>query len=148
MHICALPPCHPLYEVACHAAWRFIKSHRSPLHYLFFTTGLKPQDIETIDPVHRHPNYCPAMKTVICVDKESALTSANDIHTRNQYKVSTGGRLVCALRMSYAVPCIPPVMYLDAVPWIDCKDFVSATDPLDFCKWACLNGGVYQTSDA
>ena len=90
-HICTLPPHHPLYEVACHAERCFVKSHRSPLHYLFFTTGLKPQDIEMIDPVCRHPNYCPAMKTVICVNNESMLTSANDIHTRNQYKVYCDG---------------------------------------------------------
>lgn len=89
--ICALPPRHPLYKVVCHAARCLVKSHRSPLHYLFFTTGLKPQDIEMIDPVRRHPNYCPAMKTVTCVDKESTLTSANDIHARNQYKVYCDG---------------------------------------------------------
>ena len=89
--ICALPSRHPLYEVACRAARRFVKTHRSPLHHLFFTTGLKPQDVETIDPVRRHPNYRPALKTVISNNKESALISANENHAESQYKVYCDG---------------------------------------------------------
>ena len=72
--ICTLPPRHPLYPIACHTAARFVRSHRSPLHYLFFITGLRPKHTETIDPVHQHPNYKPALNTVIKPNKESALT--------------------------------------------------------------------------
>ena len=86
-HICALPQHHPLYEVACWAARQFVITHRSPLHYLLFTTGLKLQNIGTIDPDCWHPNYHPALKTIISSDKESMLTSANENHTESQYKV-------------------------------------------------------------
>ena len=78
--ICALPPRHPLYPIACHTAARFVKSHRSPLHYIFFITGLKPQNTKTIDPVRRHPTYKPTLKTFIGPDKEAALMVANINH--------------------------------------------------------------------
>ena len=85
--ICALPPRHPLHHIACCTAARFVWSHRSPLHYLFFTTGLNPKSTETIDPVRRHPNYKPGLKTFIELNKDSALTKANGNHATTQYKV-------------------------------------------------------------
>ena len=42
MRISALPQHHPLHMIAHKVSTHFIKSHRSPLHYLFFTTGIKP----------------------------------------------------------------------------------------------------------
>ena len=50
--------------------------------------------------------------------------------------------------MSYAVPQMPPVMYLATVPCIDCRDLVSETEPFDFWEWGLLNGGMYHMSDA
>ena len=91
IRICALPPHHPLYEVTCWAARHFVNTHRSPLHYSLFTTGLKLQNVETIDPVHQHPNYCPALKTKISSDKETTLTAANENHTESHYKVYCDG---------------------------------------------------------
>ena len=85
--ICTLPPRHPLYPIACRTAARFVRSHRSPLHYLFFVTGLRPKHTETIDPVRQHPNYKPALNTVIKPNKESALTEANNNHVSTCYKV-------------------------------------------------------------
>ena len=70
---------------------RFVRSHHSPLHYLFFITGLRPKHTETIDPVHRHPNYKPALNTVIEPNKESALTEANNNHISTHYKVYSDG---------------------------------------------------------
>ena len=89
--ICALPPRHPLYPIAYHTAARFIKSHCSPLHYIFFITGLKPQNTKMIDPVHRHPTYKPALKMFIGLDKEAALTAVNINHTSTHYKIYCDG---------------------------------------------------------
>ena len=89
--ICSLPPHHPLYPIARKAASRFVKKHRSPLHLLFFLTGLKPDNVETIDPVRRHPAYKPTMETVISANKEDALQLANTTHAATQYKVYCDG---------------------------------------------------------
>ena len=89
--ICTLPPRHPLYPIACHTAARFIKSHCSPLHYIFFITGLKPQNTKMIDPVHRHPTYKPALKMFIGLDKEAVLTAANINHTSTRYEIYCDG---------------------------------------------------------
>ena len=50
--------------------------------------------------------------------------------------------------MSYAVPRMPPVIYRAAVPWIDCRDLVSETEPHDFWECGLLNVGIYHMSDA
>ena len=42
---------------------------------------------------------------------------------------------------------MPPVIYLAAVPCIDCRDLVSETEPFDFWEWGLLNGGMYHMSD-
>ena len=89
--ICALPSRHPLHPIARHMAARFIQSHRSPLHYLFFTTGLNLKSTETIDPICWHPNYRPGLKTNIELNKDLALTKANGIHVRMRYKVYCNG---------------------------------------------------------
>ena len=85
--IVALPSCHPLYPIAQRAAVCFMKSHHSPLHYLFFTTGIKPQNMETISPMaHRSPTYLPALKTTISEDKDKALQHASIAHNLAHYK--------------------------------------------------------------
>ena len=89
--ICVLPSRHPLHSIACRTVARFVNSHRSPLHYLFFTTGLNPKNTEIIDPVCRRPNYKPAFKMFIESNKESALTKANTNHTTTCYKVYCDG---------------------------------------------------------
>ena len=85
--ICALPHHHPLYPLAHKAAARFVKTHCLPLHFLFFTTGLKPDQTETIDPARQHPIYRPTMETVISANKEDALMLANSTHSATRYKV-------------------------------------------------------------
>ena len=71
--ICALLKHHPLYPLACKAASRLIRSHQSPLHYLFHLAGVKPQLIKTISPSSlRCATYQPVLTTTISVDKESA----------------------------------------------------------------------------
>ena len=89
--ICTLPPRHPLYPIACHAAARFVKSHHSPLHYIFFITGLKPQNTKMIDPVCRHFTYKPALKMIIGLDKESALMAVDVNYASTPYKIYCNG---------------------------------------------------------
>ena len=86
--ITALPACHPLFPIAQMAAACFMKSHRSPLHYLFFTTGIKPQLIETIASMdHCSPTYIPVFKTTISEDKVKVLQHAGIVHDLMRYKV-------------------------------------------------------------
>lgn len=48
--VCALPPNHPPYLLVQKASTHLVQSHRSPLHYLLFTMGIKPDEIETVFP--------------------------------------------------------------------------------------------------
>ena len=89
--ISSLPPYHPLAHLANKAANRFVKTHRSPLHYLFFTTQIKPKDVETINPTRRHPTYRPSMETHIEENKDKALITANTNHNSIKYKVYCDG---------------------------------------------------------
>jgi hypothetical protein len=89
--ISSLPPHHPVYPLACRTAARFVKTHQSPLHYLFYITKINPENVETITPARRHPYYRPTMKTKIDEDKEKALTSAQETHNSPHYKAYCNG---------------------------------------------------------
>lgn len=89
--ICALPTSHPLYTIARKAASRFLKTHRSPLHLLFFTTKINPKNIETIPAARRHPTYQPTTKTHIANNTDEALQEANRTHNATRYKVYCDG---------------------------------------------------------
>ena len=89
--ICALPPAHPLFLIACQAAHCFINHHKSPLHYLFFTTQLNLQPFETITPSRRHPCYIPLFSTKVSHSKETALNLMNKSHHMLHYKVYCDG---------------------------------------------------------
>ena len=91
MRICVLPAHHPLNPLARKAAVHFIRTLRSPLHYLFHTTRLKPQHIETISSSCRNPTYRPTMKTIIIGNKEDALRFANTTHSLTKFKVYCDG---------------------------------------------------------
>ncbi|KAF5367638.1 hypothetical protein D9615_010583 [Tricholomella constricta] len=78
--LASLPPSHPLHSPVRKAARRQVKRHRSPLHNLFFLTGIDPTQIETIAPTRRRPNYVPSFSTHIKGDKAKALAEANHIH--------------------------------------------------------------------
>ena len=69
-----------------------LQSHRSLLHYLFFTTGIKPQLTETISSVtHCSTTYHQALKATISEDKEKALQYAGIAHNLTCYKVYCDG---------------------------------------------------------
>ena len=82
-----------------------------------------------------------------CLDGSAHILDAA-LNWTLQNNRSTGGKSAWASSMSYAVPRMPPVIYLTAVPQIDCRDLVSETDPHDIWECDCLNGGMYHMSGA
>jgi ribonuclease HI len=78
--LASLPPQHPLYSISRRASKRYVKRHRSPLHNLFHTTGVKPQALETLAATRRRPNYKPAFSTIIPSSKPDALDAAATHH--------------------------------------------------------------------
>ena len=51
LRIAALPDMHPLYNTFCKQAYRYIKTHRSPLHELPDTFNIVPRSIEMCQPM-------------------------------------------------------------------------------------------------
>ena len=72
------PGDHPLHKPALHALKRPVRQHRSPLHLLFITTGLKPKPYETIFTTHRRHNYETLASITIDKDRASAIETANN----------------------------------------------------------------------
>ena len=89
--ISTLPQHHPLHSIAHRAASRLVWLHRSPLHYLFFITGINPNTTETISPYRWHPTYKPTMSTIIDNDTKRALQTASTAHHITQFKVYCDG---------------------------------------------------------
>jgi ribonuclease HI len=74
-----LPVCHPLHKPVQRAVKRSPKRHRSPLHLLFLTTAVKPQNYETILTTRRRRNYSLLANIVIEEDRQKAIAAAHDI---------------------------------------------------------------------
>ena len=74
-----LPDCHPLHKPVQQAVKKIVKRHRSPLHTLFLTTGVKPGTYETILPARRRRNYRMLAEVEIEADREKAITDALNI---------------------------------------------------------------------
>ena len=72
----SLPPNHPLHKPAQRAAKRQVKRHKSPLHFLFLTTGVKPKSYEPILTVCRRHNYSILADVHIDSDRTSAIADA------------------------------------------------------------------------
>ncbi|KAF5378885.1 hypothetical protein D9615_006982 [Tricholomella constricta] len=79
VRLASLPDTHPLHSPVRKAAKRYVKRHRSPLHSLFFLTGIDPSLVETVSSTRRRPNYAPSFSTHIEDSKETALVEANRI---------------------------------------------------------------------
>ena len=56
MWLAALPESHPLYQPVKITVRRDVKRHRSPLHQLLHSFGIKLTNLETLSPVGRPPN--------------------------------------------------------------------------------------------
>lgn len=52
---------------------RPVECHKSPLHQLFITTGVKPRPYKTILTTRRHPNYSMKAKVTIKEDRATAI---------------------------------------------------------------------------
>lgn len=76
-----LPSSHPLSKPVCRSASRYVRKHRSPLHYIFYTTSIIPSTVETVSPVRRRPSYLPKFSTTILSEKEKALAAAISLHS-------------------------------------------------------------------
>ena len=72
-----LPNSHPLYKPSQLAVKRKAKRHRSPLHTLFFTTGIRLKNYEVILPTRRRRNYQMLGDIHIDTDRETAIAKAN-----------------------------------------------------------------------
>ncbi|KZP26413.1 hypothetical protein FIBSPDRAFT_732370, partial [Athelia psychrophila] len=89
--ICTLPQTHPLHSIARRAASKCVKSHRSPLHYLFHLTGLRPDFTETITPIRRSRNCIVPHNTHIEGSKEDALRVAQQVNGTAPVRVYVDG---------------------------------------------------------
>ena len=90
-HLCTLPKSHPLYNIVRKASTRLVNTHCSPLHFLFYTTRLHPNKVETIQPVWCQQTYRAAFNTVISADKESVLELANSTNRSLPIRVYSDG---------------------------------------------------------
>ena len=89
--ICTLSKNHPLTPITQCASRHLVNRHRTPLHYLFYTTQLKPKLSETIETTHRHPTYRPTLTTKISLSKAIALDIVQKNHRTHKYKVYCDG---------------------------------------------------------
>ena len=74
LHLCSLPPSHPLHLLLLSASCHKVKCHLSPIHHLIWFAHINPKDIETVSPIKRSPGYTPSFKMVIPSSKDEALT--------------------------------------------------------------------------
>src|ERR1700728_2321134 len=67
---------HPLNSIARKASHHQVKRHRSPIHNLLRLSGLKPEEVECVNPVRRSPGYVTSFKSYIAREKDKALELA------------------------------------------------------------------------
>lgn len=77
IRLISLPENHPLHKPVQRAAKRQVKRHKSPLHLLFHTTGVRPKNFEQILPARRRRNYNPLAEFHIDDDRTIAIENAN-----------------------------------------------------------------------
>ena len=85
-----LPECHPLHKPVQKAIKRQVKRHRSPLHLLLDTTGVRPKRYETILTARRRRNYNMLGEVHIDEEREVAITNANRITGTAVYADGSG----------------------------------------------------------
>jgi ribonuclease HI len=73
IRIAAHPPTHPLHGPIRRAARRYVKRHRSSLHYLHHATEIDMDIVETITHSRRPPNATPPYATIIAESREQAI---------------------------------------------------------------------------
>ena len=75
----SLPDSHPLQKPVRQAINRPVKRHRSPLHILFATTNIQPNQYETILATRRRRGYKMLGDVNIDEDREVAIEKANNL---------------------------------------------------------------------
>jgi len=85
-----LPDCHPLHKPVQKAVKKIVKRHRSPLHLLFLTTGVRPKPYETILPARRRRNYRTLAEINIEENRDVAITNALNISGTAIYTDGSG----------------------------------------------------------
>ncbi|GBE85287.1 hypothetical protein SCP_0704740 [Sparassis crispa] len=78
LHLCTLPPSHPLHVHVKRASAHLVKHHRSPLHNLLHTYQLHPDDIEMIVAARFPPSWSPPFQMSIAASKSDALKEEAD----------------------------------------------------------------------
>lgn len=73
------------------AALKFVKSHKSLLHYLFHLSGLQPNNTETITSICRHHNYQAPHSTHIEGSKDDTLCAVQAINNTAAVRVYVDG---------------------------------------------------------
>jgi hypothetical protein len=78
MRLATLPPSDPLHKPLRTSAKRFVKRHRSPLHYLSHIFKLIPDEIETITATRRHPKSTNPFIVQIADTRDESIVTLND----------------------------------------------------------------------
>jgi len=91
IRIASLPSTHPLHKLACKAAKRYVRKHRSPLHNLFEALDLDPNAIEPIAPTRCRPNYVLLFSTFVPTSKPIALREAGEHHRNTHISIYCDG---------------------------------------------------------
>jgi len=73
--LATLPNCHPLEKHTVHAANRYLKQHRVPLHEILHAFKIHPNKFESIRPGWKR-NAPASFATSIPATKEEAITEA------------------------------------------------------------------------
>ncbi|KIK40056.1 hypothetical protein CY34DRAFT_88080, partial [Suillus luteus UH-Slu-Lm8-n1] len=77
LRLAAHPKSHPLYIPVRKAAKKYVKRHRSSLHYLFHTSQIDIASIETITHSRRPPNDRNSYSTSIANSRKQAIDEHN-----------------------------------------------------------------------
>lgn len=82
MRLAAHPQSHLLYHLVRQAAKRFVKRHRSSLHYLCNVFDLNPTDVESIIHNRREPSASLPSDTCIAPNRETAINEYGNLLTK------------------------------------------------------------------
>lgn len=107
LRLCSLPKSHPLHKPVERSAKRQPRHHRTVLHNLLSLFKLRPDTIETIDPVGQNPFWFPNHSHHIAKSREEGTEAAN-ARTDN-LKIFTDGSGIDGFIGAAARTCGQPV---------------------------------------
>jgi ribonuclease HI len=89
IRLAAHPPSHPLHNLVRRATKRYVKRHRSSLHYLYHATELDIESIETITHNRRPPSTSTPYSIAIATSREQAIKDHDD--NNDEIKIYSDG---------------------------------------------------------